>query len=105
MGNELRIACSNIFAEKLKMLSVKPKRKNRKPKFYSSLEWQSAKTRVYIRDGRKCVRCFGIDNLNIDHIVPRSKVPALELDDLNLRVLCWPCNSAKNARVEIDYPL
>ena len=100
---ELIGACVALFSVKLN--TPPPKKKHTKPAFYSTQEWMSAKTRVYTRDGKVCSRCFGIERLNIDHIIPRSKVPSMALDDINLRVLCWPCNSAKNTRVEVDYVL
>lgn len=105
----LRDACSVLFSEKLlraeEVLEIILKNKSNQWKYYSKPEWESAKSLVYSRDGRKCCKCFGISELNIDHIIPKSKVPALALDDDNLRVLCWPCNKAKNTVVELDYLL
>jgi 5-methylcytosine-specific restriction endonuclease McrA len=34
--------------------------------------------------------------MHVDHILPRSKFPELELDIDNLQVLCEECNLAKS---------
>lgn len=51
---------------------------------------------VFDRDGRACKECGAVDDLSIDHIVPRSKGGTH--DEVNLQTLCRRCNSAKNNR-------
>ena len=70
-------------------------------RFYRSPEWRAVREMVFMRDGRICVKCKSQETLNIDHILPRSKYRHLQLEPSNLRVLCWPCNKAKAARIEI----
>lgn len=107
MGKSLAIACTELFAEKMKSLSVQQVsvRGRARNAFVRSPEWKAVASRVLERDGKKCSKCGSDKKINVDHIIPRSKVPELALDELNLRVLCWPCNSAKNTRVEVDHLL
>jgi HNH endonuclease len=71
-------------------------------KFFRSEAWRNIRAFVFDRDGRACSKCGASHDLNIDHILPRSKFRYLELDPINLRVLCWPCNKRKAASIEID---
>ena len=73
-------------------------------RWYKSPEWLSVRGRVIARDGRVCAICGGYGD-NVDHIIPRSKMPAFALAEENLRILCWPCNKAKNTRIEVDVAL
>lgn len=52
---------------------------------------------VFERDGARCVACFAVEDLTLDHIFPWS----LGGPDTvaNLRVLCRSCNSSKGASV------
>ena len=70
--------------------------------FYSSPEWQLLRDRVIGEEGKRCNNCGrmiskGID-VTVDHILPRSRYPALALRRDNLRVLCRSCNSTKGDR-------
>lgn len=58
--------------------------------------WAATRREVFERDGRVCARCGSIQQLEIDHILPvnRGGLP----DANNLRVLCKPCNLARNAK-------
>ena len=84
-----------------------PAQKKRKTKmsererFYRSPEWRAVRETVFMRYARICARCMSQVNLNIDHILLRLKYRHLQLEPSNLRVLCWPCNKAKAARIEI----
>lgn len=80
----------------------KKKSKKQREKFLRSDEWQKLRTKIFERDGRCCAKCGNVKQLNIDHILPRSKFPELALDEINLRVLCWNCNKAKACKIEID---
>ena len=52
---------------------------------------------VWIRDGGKCVKCGGQDNLEFDHIIPFSKGGANT--DRNLQILCNKCYVEKSSRI------
>lgn len=49
--------------------------------------------RIYIRDSYTCRGCGAIDNLTLDHILPKSEGGTN--DDSNLQTLCAPCNRKK----------
>ena len=52
---------------------------------------------VWNRDGGKCVKCGGQDNLEFDHIIPFSKGGANT--DRNLQILCNKCYVEKSSRI------
>lgn len=54
------------------------------------------RTRVFNRDGWKCVWCSSTSHLSLDHIIPWSHGGPDTYE--NLRVLCRSCNSSKGAR-------
>jgi hypothetical protein len=84
-------------------LPVKRQRKGLvRERFYRSAEWLSVRDEVFRRDGKVCAVCGATHQLNIDHILPRSRFPDLALNPKNLRVLCWPCNKKKNTKIEVD---
>ena len=75
--------------------------------FYLTAEWRKLRFEVIserrIQTGgiASCVICGasmqdGI-KIHVDHILPRSKFPQLELVKSNLQVLCEPCNVGKGA--------
>ena len=71
--------------------------------FYATDEWRKLRWRVLSLSNGKCVMCgrnsgHGIV-LHVDHIKPRSKYPALELEIDNLQVLCEDCNLGKGASI------
>ncbi|HEY7823513.1 MAG TPA: HNH endonuclease [Acidimicrobiia bacterium] len=51
---------------------------------------------ILMRDGYACVNCSWDEQLQIDHIHPRSKGGGDEEE--NLQVLCGPCNRSKRAK-------
>jgi len=63
-----------------------------------SNNWISIKRRleIYTRDGFKCLICGVIDNLTLDHVIPRSKGGSN--DSSNLQTLCNRCNSKKGIK-------
>lgn len=73
-----------------------------KAEFYQTREWRSVRFDVLRKSNGKCKLCGrSPDNgiiLHVDHIKPRSKFPALELDPKNLQVLCEDCNIGKGAK-------
>lgn len=78
-------------------------RQGMKNEFYQTREWRSVRYDVIRSSNGKCVLCgrspalHGIV-LHVDHIKPRSKFPALELDRKNMQVLCEDCNIGKGAK-------
>lgn len=55
---------------------------------------------IYIRDGKRCLKCGSPDQLTIDHIVPVTM--GGENHWTNYQTLCSPCNAAKGATIA-DY--
>lgn len=113
-NEELRAAVKGLFRkkgeifyapkkERPSLVENKPKRSLTRERFLRSTEWLAVREVIFARDGAVCVKCGSEDKPNVDHIIPKSKVPALALDELNLRVLCWSCNKTKAARIEMDY--
>lgn len=88
--------CRPVPAQKKRRTTM-----SERERFYRSPEWRAVREMVFMRDGRICVKCKSQETLNIDHILPRSKYRHLQLEPSNLRVLCWPCNKAKAAGIEI----
>ena len=58
------------------------------------INWWRLRDQVFARDGKKCVSCGAIDNIQVDHVLPVSAggLPLLE----NLRPLCKKCNLSRN---------
>ncbi len=55
------------------------------------------KTRVWRRDGGKCVKCGATDYLEYDHIIPFSKGGANTAN--NIQLLCRKCNMSKGNEI------
>ena len=77
------------------------------PKFYETKCWLRARYLTLVAHGNRC-QCCGISAadgavLQIDHIKPRSKYPALALAIDNLQVLCRECNIGKDNKDETDW--
>lgn len=72
--------------------------------FYLSDSWIDIKKKVHKLYGRGCMKCKkeGIET-HIDHIMPRSLYPSLELDIHNLQILCKKCNIEKSNKHSTDY--
>ena len=71
--------------------------------FYLTREWRELRWKVLVASDGKCNMCGrgkrqGII-LIVDHMLPRSKFPALELTQGNLQVLCEDCNIGKSNKV------
>ena len=67
--------------------------------FYASSEWVLLRKQVIEQEGRVCQECgcriVDDHDLTVDHVLPRSKFPALALERSNLQVLCRSCNAIK----------
>lgn len=73
--------------------------------FHQSLAWRKLAVEHKSMERRvgnyKCRKCGATEDLQSDHILPRSKYPGLALKMYNLRLLCGPCNRKKRAKIEI----
>jgi len=49
---------------------------------------------IFKRDNYKCLKCFRIEKLQLDHIIPISKGGENKIS--NLQTLCDSCNSSKS---------
>lgn len=83
-------------------------RRKRKPHpFYDSDRWLRLRYDILKRDGAQCRACGASPPdvvLHVDHIVPRSKNPALQWEPSNLQVLCQYCNLGKSNRDSKKWP-
>jgi 5-methylcytosine-specific restriction endonuclease McrA len=75
--------------------------------FYESPAWRAVRYQALKRSGG-CCQCCGERAskgrpLHVDHIKPRSRYPALELDPDNLQVLCVDCNLGKSNKDATDW--
>lgn len=76
----------------------------RKPRaFHHTEEWAALREHALDYYGRRCMACGSRDELQADHIKPKSKYPELALWFANLQVLCRHCNFRKGARTEQDW--
>lgn len=72
--------------------------------FYNTREWRTIRWKVISESSGRCVYCgrshkaHGVI-MHVDHILPRSKHPELELTISNLQVLCEDCNIGKGAQI------
>ena len=89
---------------------IKSGSRNGKSKsFYSTWDWKKLRYEALKIHGTRC-QCCGWQpgdtdhgHLVVDHIKPRSKFPALQLDLNNLQVLCNDCNMGKSNIHEDDF--
>ncbi|WWT39889.1 HNHc domain containing protein [Microcystis phage Mwe-JY08] len=75
--------------------------------FYRTDAWRRLRYDALKLHGGAC-QCCGArarpgNPLHVDHIKPRSRFRALELDIANLQVLCGDCNLGKGARDQTDW--
>ncbi|QAX92376.1 HNH endonuclease [Pantoea phage vB_PagM_LIET2] len=74
--------------------------------FCQTKEWLIVRREVLKLFGARCL-CCGATSANavitVDHIIPRSRKPALSLSPSNLQVLCRECNVGKGSDDETDY--
>lgn len=79
-------------------------RKRRRDNFYNSAAWFRVRYIALKRDKGKCQLCgrsrkHGVQ-LQVDHIMPGSKYPELELDLHNLQTMGRPCNLFGNSNLD-----
>ncbi len=75
--------------------------------FFASPDWISLRYRV-LKRAKGCCECCGRGKtqgavLQVDHIKPRSKFPALALSISNLQCLCQDCNLGKSNTDQTDW--
>jgi 5-methylcytosine-specific restriction endonuclease McrA len=72
---------------------------------YDTPRWKSVRFLAKRRDGFKCVKCGGVNRLQVDHVKPLRTHPDLAFDLGNLQTLCVRCHSAKTqAEVGFETP-
>lgn len=76
--------------------------------FYISNEWKELRYKklssYILSKGRICECCKNQSKkLHVDHIIPRSKRPDLELSIDNLQVLCETCNVGKKNHDSVEW--
>ena len=71
--------------------------------FYRCREWLELRYNVLVKYGRKCLACGNAGIMHVDHILPRSLHPQLELQFDNLQVLCENCNIGKSNKDSTDW--
>lgn len=75
--------------------------------FCDSPEWKEIRYKALLKYGRRCACCGATPQtgaiMQVDHIKPRSRYPALALDLNNLQVLCKDCNTGKGAWDKTDF--
>lgn len=81
--------------------------KERSEKFFESDAWKKLRYKALQICGAKCQCCGATQRdgvlLHVDHIKPRYHHPELELDLMNLQVLCADCNIGKGAGDDTDW--
>lgn len=86
-----QISKSTIYRY-LKIYNLEKYKENANNLVYHTAEWRDLKNKVAARDGRKCLICGSVKNLQLDHIIPKSLRPDLASDLTNLRLLCYKCH-------------
>lgn len=56
------------------------------------------RSRVWLRDGRRCKRCGATSQLEFDHVIPISKGGSST--ENNIEVLCRKCNREKRDQIQ-----
>lgn len=75
--------------------------------FYETREWRALRYKALVMHGPTC-QCCGATRgqgvvIHVDHVKPRSKFPALQLDIDNLQILCEACNLGKSNKDQTDW--
>lgn len=67
--------------------------------FLWSKEWKELRSEALKLYGSNCKFCGSINNIQIDHILPRKYYPELALEISNLQPLCSKCNKKKGNKI------
>lgn len=89
------------LAGKVQALAPEGTPKTPASEFYRSDAWRQLRYEVLRLYGGECALCGRSKRLHgvmihVDHIVPRSLNPSLELEMSNLQLLCEDCNKGKS---------
>lgn len=68
---------------------------------FRSLRLKTPEINSLLQSKTFCVMCGGDENLEIDHVIPRSRGGTNKVD--NLQWLCRPCNAAKGAMTPDEF--
>ena len=74
-----------------------------KPDFYKSRKWRELRKWALAKYGAKCMKCGSLDDIQVDHILSRSRFPRLRLSKHNVQILCGTCNKKKGSIDQTDY--
>lgn len=92
--------------QKIKIVHKKKKKFKKQVvySFYDSNEWLDARYFTLKKYGRNCACCGETEGqMHVDHIIPRSIRPDLELEASNLQVLCRACNLGKSNKDSTNF--
>ncbi|WP_334027753.1 HNH endonuclease [Alteromonas sp. P256] len=68
--------------------------------FYNTKRWLTLRFKAFDKYGQHCMCCNRAADdgvrIEVDHVYPRSKFPALEYELANLQILCNLCNAGKS---------
>lgn len=96
-----------IPKDRIRFLTIEHRAITRPVPFYESDGWRRVRYEALKRHGAKCQCCGARPSagkpLHVDHIKPRARFPALELQLSNLQVLCKDCNLGKGAWDKTDW--
>ena len=89
-----------IVTQRLEQLAYERKlRMEEMQRFYQSAEWRLLRAQIIKEKGNVCTMCGkrikDLNDITVDHILPRSKFADKALDRTNMQVLCRSCNSSK----------
>jgi len=76
----------------------KKKKRSWSRNFLNSKAWKLLRKEIMCEHKNICVYCGSTEQLNVDHILPKSKFKELALLKSNLQILCWTCNKKKSTK-------
>lgn len=79
------------------------KKKKPKKQLKDDPFWVEIREVAFDLYGRVCLKCGSTEQVQMDHVKPKSLYPHLKYDIANLQPLCWPCNREKCDKHETDY--
>lgn len=108
-GREANHAASDALSKELSscvsqylypLLDLKDKRRGAdgltsSEMFQRTEQWKAVRQRAIDLHGPICMCCGSTEEIQVDHIKPKSEHPELALTVDNLQILCWSCNRKK----------
>ncbi len=105
-GQRVEIVNVNPISKNTKSNKTSKKKAKKKYSFSDSVtkdpRWKLLRAKVLKTYGRECMCCGSKQEIQVDHIKPKSIYPELAFDFNNLQVLCRKCNFDKGLNI-IDY--